>query len=144
MVNGETQFTQPLVLQDWDQPAPADAAQSSQDAQATQSAVSRVHRAQGGCAGAGEASVHDAGACKSALLCSSPPSSPTQETNQPPGTRVPSQPDGFYDFSSLLPAAPQLVPCPVPGCAERFDKMPFLSAHLRRAHTGVQLHADAE
>ena len=30
------------------------------------------------------------------------------------------------------------------GCAERFGKLPSLTAHLRNAHTGVQLDADAE
>jgi hypothetical protein len=144
MVDGTAQFARPLVLQDCDQPAPAEVSQSSQDAQATQQAVSREPRAQGWCAGASEASDHDAGARGRASLCASSPSSHTQETTQPPVTRVPSQPDGFYDFTSRLPAAPQLVPCPVAGCAERFEKMPSLSAHLRRAHTGVQLDSESE
>ncbi len=126
MVNGTAQFTRQLVLQDSPQPAPAEASQSSQVTQATQAAFSREPRAQGRGAGVSEASDQHAGARRGTLLCSSSPSSSTQETNQPPATRVPSQPDGFYDVSSLLPAAPQLVPCPVPGCAERFDKMSML------------------
>ncbi len=58
--------------------------------------------------------------------------------------QVPTQPNGFYDFYGLLPPALQLLPCPVPGCADSFDKLPSLSAHLRKAHAGVQLDAEAE
>ena len=72
-------------------------------------------------------------------------SSPSQESDHPPTQQVPTQPSGLYDFFGLLPSAPQLLPCPVPGCADRFDKLPSLSSHLRRAraHVGVQLDAEA-
>jgi hypothetical protein len=79
MVDGTAHFTRPLVLQDCDHPASAEALQSSHDAQATKPVVSLESREQREGAGDSNASRHDAGARRGALFCSSSPSSSTHD-----------------------------------------------------------------
>jgi len=52
-------------------------------------------------------------------------------------------PNGSFDFSSYLPPPPVMLRCPVPGCRLAFDRLPSVTAHLRRDHAGVVLSQEA-
>ena len=83
-----------------------------------------------------------------------PPPSPTASLAKQPGLlrphtppvppkEPPSLPNGNFDFSHYLPPPPVLTHCPVPGCRLAFDRLPSVTAHLRRDHAGVILSREA-
>ena len=60
----------------------------------------------------------------------------TQPTGRP--TSVSRNANGYFDFSPVTPVHP-VIPCISKSCSETFDRVPTLTAHLRRSHRAERL-----